>query len=296
VLHAEATLFPDPDPAASQVKKVIGADNEIRARTEKELGIWIPGMLIRPTKDRELKARQYVVMLHETPLASAVAPRNRWEQHVVSAEIGPTVRRYLDTYLGFTEVQKLLVQLAAAPPNDDARRLATAALSGGHRLRRLVQVLQRLVRETVPVTKLPIILKEVERSLSQEDVGEVVERLRPALVEQLRRPAPGISLGPTWEARIERWAQRRDGKRFLAIPADEEPLLQTLLDLIATRILETPDATIVVPDVPDGLRGLVGRLTAGRFPLLPVLASREWPGSSDQLQPLEATPPPEGVE
>jgi hypothetical protein len=300
VLHAESSLFPDADPEASRAQKLIAADAKMRVRIEQELGIRIPGMLIRPVNDPQLQEGQYLVMLHEIPLGSGTAPRGQrghWDPRAISASVERTVRRYLDTYLGVTEVQELLAlalvraQLAD-PSSEDARRLGRElASSAGDRRLRLVKTLQHLVREAVPVTRLPTILEQLDRSRSQPDFGELVDGVRRALIEP-PPPSQGIGLGPEWEAAITGWVQDRVGKRFLAIPTGEESDLQRLLDLIATRIRELPQAVIVVP---DDLRRFVEEMTADQHPRPPVCGTREWPGFVDQLQPLERIPQPETV-
>jgi tetratricopeptide (TPR) repeat protein len=297
MLHADAALFPASE--AAPVKRMVAAYQKMAGEISKEMGIQIPGIVIRASKNPDLEDRRYVVKLHEIALMSGTAARNHAEQGIVSKGIGPVVRQYLDTYLGFAEahelVDQLRDQLEDTPPTADTRRtlalVRQVSSSAPDRLR-FVQVLQRLVREAIPVTELPAILRALSRSSAAAEVDQVVDMVREALVAQLPRAAEGISLGPRWEATVARWVQHRDGKRFLAVPASEESLLPELLDNIATRILEVQEPVIVVR---DDLRRFVRRLTAARFPFLPVLARREWAGSAAELVPLEAAPQPERV-
>jgi FHIPEP family len=288
MLHGDSALFPGPD--TSPMRKLTAAYTKLTAEIEAQIGIRLPLVLIRASDESQHKGRRHVVKLHEIPLWSGIASRNHTEQRIVSEGIGPVVRQYLDTYLGFAEVDELLDRLATVSPSSEAGRIAAGLLSSGARHLRLVQILQRLVRESVPVTELEAILQAFEWAASQGEVDEVVDRMRKALVERLPRTAPGIGLGPAWEARIEGWVQRGDGKRFLAIPVGKAHLRQRLVDLIAAHTRAAPEAVIVVR---DDLRRFVRRLVAPQFPFLPVLAQGEWAGSPGELQPLEAAPQPE---
>jgi tetratricopeptide (TPR) repeat protein len=283
MLHADSALFPERE--RPPIRKLTAAYTKLTAEIEVQMGVRIPGVLIRASEDNRHKGRRYVVKLHEIPLFSETAPRTHAEQRIVADGIGPVVRRYLDTHLGHAEVQELLDQLEATARYGDARSIAPAVSSAGVDRLRLVQVLQRLVREAVPVTRLEDILKAITRSDAQAEVDEVVDRVRTALVEQLPRTATGIGLGPDWEATVQRWVQHADGKRFLAIPVGDKDHHERLLAAIGAGTSAVPGAVIVVR---DDLRRFVRRLTAPRFPSVPVLARGEWAGSPVELRQLEA--------
>jgi type III secretory pathway component EscV len=291
MLHGDSALFPGA--GTPPMRRLAAAYTGLAAQLGSQMGIRIPGVLVRASEDNRHKGRGYVVLLHEIPLWSGTAPRSHTEQRIVAEGIAPVVHRYLDTYLGFAEVDELLDRLAKVSRSAEARRVAAALPWSGARHLRLVQVLQRLVRESVPLTEPEVILQAFDQTPFQEEIDEAVETMRKVLADRLPRDAPGIGLG-TWEATVRGWVRRGDGKRFLAIPVGEADLRWRLLDQLAAQTAAAPGAVLVVR---DDLRRFVRRLVAPRLPFLAVLALGEWAGSPADLQPLAAAsqPAPERV-
>jgi FHIPEP family len=289
MLHGDSALFPGP--RSSPMKRLAAACSNLADGIEQEMGIRIPNVLIRASEADQYKGRRFVVKLHEIPLRSGTASRSQTER-IVSETIGPVVRQYLDTYVGFAEVDELLVLLRTVPPSTEVQTIATKVVVSGARRLRLVQIFQRLVRESVPVSEPETILTAFDEAAFHGEVDEAVDSMRRALVDRLPRTAPGIPLGPDWEAIVRRWVQRGDGKRFVAVPVGEQELHRRLREQIDARTRADPGAVIVVP---DDLRRFVRRLTAPWLPSVAVLAQSELDRPSSELPPLEGAPQLQGV-
>jgi len=274
------------------MKRIADACSRLTSEIVQEMGIRIPNVLIRASDARQFKERRFVVKLYEIPLVSGIAWRGQTEQRIVPEQIGPVVRQYLDTYIGFAEVDELLVWLRTVAPSTKVQTIATkVALSGARRLR-LVQIIQRLARESVPVSEPEAILEAFDQAAFQVEVDEAVDGMRKALGDRLPRTSPGIPLGPGWEAVVRGWVQRVDGKRFVAVPVGDQDLRRRLREQIDARTTADPGAVIVVP---DDLRRFVRRLTAPWLPSVAVLAQSERDRSSVELPPLEGAPQLQGV-
>jgi len=266
---------------------------QMRSTIESDVGVRIPGVQIRPSVSPELAAGGYSVKLHEIPLASGTADRGRGED-MIDRGVAPVVRRYLDTYLGFQEVQGLVEQWRVSSGDPDASALIARALPSSLARLRLVQVLQRLVREGVGITDLGAICRAVADSPSGLEVDEVVDRVRKS--ESLMPRLPGneprrrrFGLAPEWEATFERWVHERDGKRVLAVPTTEEHLVNEFVEGItslASGNSDSPPALVVR----DDLRRFVRRLTERWFPAMPVLAQSESAASAQVLKQVPFAP------
>ncbi len=290
MLHGDSALFPGP--GSPPMKRIADACSRLTSEIVQEMGIRIPNVLIRASDARQFKERRFVVKLYEIPLVSGIAWRGQTEQRIVPEQIGPVVRQYLDTYIGFAEVDELLVWLRTVAPSTKVQTIATkVALSGARRLR-LVQIIQRLARESVPVSEPEAILEAFDQAAFQVEVDEAVDGMRKALGDRLPRTSPGIPLGPGWEAVVRGWVQRVDGKRFVAVPVGDQDLRRRLREQIDARTTADPGAVIVVP---DDLRRFVRRLTAPWLPSVAVLAQSERDRSSVELPPLEGAPQLQGV-
>jgi tetratricopeptide (TPR) repeat protein len=183
--------------------------------------------------------------------------------------------RHLATFLGVQEVQNMLeegeksetegISLRKREPLDDATRLC------------LVQVLQGLVREEVPVKNLTAVLSAfAEANLECPQATDVIEKVRMVL----RSDLPGnegtrrlVGLSADFEREVENWVQERDGKTFFAIPPENtQDLLSAMREHLAGEVIRGRLALVVRN---ARLRPFVRRLIELEFPSLPVLSQAE---------------------
>jgi len=186
------------------------------------------------------------------------------------------VRRYLATFLGFQEVQDMLAQWKWETEEEDRGALLDTALPDDMARRRLVQVLQDLVKEEVPVRNLTSILAAFSEANPEcREVIEVVESVRIALRPDLPGNQGGrqfIGLSPGFEGAILRWVWERDGKKFLALPWEEA---QSLRDAVWEHMAGRDVRNLALIVREPGLRPFVWRLVEREFSTLPVLAEGE---------------------
>jgi tetratricopeptide (TPR) repeat protein len=192
------------------------------------------------------------------------------------------LRGRLDTFVGVQELQDMLdsweLHLQAAPdqaPEEDGTTpsrhdLIARALPDTAARLQLLQVLQRLLRDRVPIADLRTIL-EVFASRSSMEVSdahliEVTEAIR----LRLRKSLPGnraeslfVYLAPEIEAGIDAHITESDGRRHLALPAaDRTALLKAIRRTFDG--LPAPDPVIVTRR--DGIRPNVNELVAPENP------------------------------
>src|SRR5205823_9402569 len=136
---------------------------------------------------------------------------------------------------GFQETAGLVEQWPKGSQDRVLPALFSEGLPPGRAGLRVVQALQRLVREGVGIMNLSDILAIVADTPPEVEVDDVVERARKA--EALKGILPGnegrrrrIALAEEWEKQFEHWVDQRDGKSVLAIPIAEEPLLNAFVD------------------------------------------------------------------
>jgi type III secretory pathway component EscV len=288
-LEAEDGLFPEGQGTPLVARMIETSIPQMRSAIEADVGVRIPGVQIASSVNSELPAGGYVVKLHEIPLASGTVDRGRGEEMIYRG-VAPAVRRYLDTYLGFQEVESLVEKWRVSSGDPDASALVAGVLSSSLARLRLVQVLQRLVREEVGISDLGAMLRAVAQTPIGLEVDEVVDRVRKS--EALLPKLPGneakrrkFGLAPEWEATFERWILEHNGKRVLAIPSNEEHLIDEFVEGITSRASGNSDSPPALV-VRDDLRRFVRRLTERWFPALPVLAQSESLGSAVQLEPV----------
>jgi hypothetical protein len=167
----------------------------------------------------------------------------------------------------------------------ERRALYEQALPDNAARIRLVQVIQSLLDESVPIKNLDVILTACSsQQLEHAPARAVVEHVRTAV----RQDLPGnsgdrslIALAPDFEDTIGRQIVEQDGRRYLALAAEDElSLLDALRSQIAGRMAS--DLALVVQQ-PD-LRPFVRRLIRENYPRLSVLAIHEL---ADGLEPDE---------
>jgi flagellar biosynthesis component FlhA len=141
---------------------------------------------------------------------------------------------------------------------------------------RLLQVLQALLREQVPIKQFDAILAEfATASHAPLDVIEIAERVRMALHSDL----PGnettrtlIKLPPLLEQIIVEGIQLQSEKVFLALtPERTQEFLSELRNEVDYRPVDTLTLVVSTP----GIRPFVKRVVELEFTALPVLAEIE---------------------
>ena len=263
ILEADHSMFPDLQATPDVGMMIDDYLPRMRNRIRDEMGVRSPGVSIRPSQREGLRRGDYLVSLHEVTLGAGnatVGPENPY-LHMVTPGIERVVRRYLDTFLGFQEVAEMSGEWWLQAPGEDRARL--------------VQMLQRLVRQKVPLLRLRLILDTFQSTPTD---GRKLHDLLDSMRMKLRDELPGaagrgtlVSVGDGWERRIGGWVAGSDGTRFLAITADQEPALHSFLGRVAD--LQGQGAVLVVRD--GTLRRFVQQLIQGLFADVSVISQAE---------------------
>jgi type III secretory pathway component EscV len=275
---------------------------ELQGRIKDRTGVRIPGVQIASTSD--LTNGQYWVLLHEVPLSrGAVHDDERFDRTMLE-DLDRMVRRYLDTFLGFHEASEMVGEWESETwPDMGREELRERALSDIRSMVCFVGVLQRLIREQVPVSDLgPLIEILAEIDWNRPDWGPDAEEAAARVVEEVRRhermraQLPGNTPGtrllrlPTEvEDDIRRWVQEQDGKRFLAIPRSDMGRLARVINAVVERVPSGADDGVALVVRDAELRPFVRRLVERDLPFLPVLAEQELRHHDGEVAPA----PPE---
>jgi hypothetical protein len=206
------------------------------------------------------------------------------------------IHRHLATFLGVQETEAMLEKWV---DGQAARRAQiNGALPDAKARVRLVQVLQGLVNEAVPVKNLEAILGAFAHANPQHrEVHEVIEEVRKALRSDLQGTIANrqlIVLASDFEARLAQWLQRRDGKQFLSMPQQQVDLL---LESIRERMAGRDPHSLGLVVKKAHLRPFTRRLVEVSFPSLSVFSEQElvfedlaWRGTkieyADELLPM----------
>jgi type III secretory pathway component EscV len=206
------------------------------------------------------------------------------------------VRRYLDTFLGFQEVADMLREWWLDARDEERARRGDLIGHSAEDRARLVQVLQRLVRQRVPLLRLGPILETFQSTpVDGRRLHDLLDRVRLTLHDELPGSAgrgTPVFIGEGWERRIRGWVSGPDGTRFLAVTADQEPALYSFLGRVAD--LQGQDAVLVVQD--GTLQRFVQQLIEGRFADVSVISQAELGNTGPQSPgPALAAPEPSGV-
>jgi hypothetical protein len=210
-----------------------------------------------------------------------------WDQFEYMAyHLETVLRDNLASFVGIGEVEDLMNRWRDADRDSIARRTALidrAMADAGARLR-LMQVLQLLVKEGVPITRLEAILEECEsRDRHEGDVTIVVEAVRRRVADQLPgndRQYHFLGLSESFEKTIKEGIMLQSGRFFLVLtPEDAQGMLAALrIPLgsadqrriaLVTRMEDVFDGTTI------GIRPFVRRLTEIEFPQVKVLSVNE---------------------
>jgi len=180
----------------------------------------------------------------------------------------------LSSFLGPQEVISHLEEWQADGANELQPRqdLIKQALPDLSAKLRFTQVLQGLVRESVPITDLLTILGAFQtHGATDQEVIRVIEAVR----QQIKADLPGndtsksfLYLSPGFEKEMKKWVWDRDGRVFFAIPP--EPTQQLL-----SAVRGAVDEKSVIVTRTAVLRPFVRRLIELEFPHVMVLSSSE---------------------
>jgi type III secretory pathway component EscV len=198
------------------------------------------------------------------------------------------VRRYLDTFVGVQETEEMLQKwltdtVGTETPYESLQR---AIPTSTERIR-LVQALQRLVRQKIPVIRIDSILAAFERGRAKgESMLDLVEGLRRALKDDL----PGrdddrllVGVGD-WEAPIRQWVVRQNGSSFLALDAGEEHEFEALLGAVRGTLGEDDRRAVALVVEDHTLRPFVQQAIEGRFADVVVVSETELNGARVDLR------------
>ena len=189
--------------------------------------------------------------------------------------LGHLLRKHLQSFLGVQEVENMLEQWNAE--NDEEKRtLLQSAVPNDAALVNLAEVLQRLVKENVPVRNLLAILTAfADANPKIPELIDVTEKVRMALRSDLpvnKQIYNLIGFPQEIESGIARWVHSQDGKRFLALPVEEtRQLMDDLKTFIGDR---AADRLAIIVRTPD-LRPFVWQFVYVNYPSIVVSAEKE---------------------
>ncbi len=224
----------------------------------------IPGVWITPDRRVEAEANGYSVVEAQTVLAT----------HLME-----TIKRHAADLLTRQNVRELLDGLKETHP-----ALVDEAIPGKLSLGTVHRVLQRLLKESVPIRDLVTVLETLsdaaETTKDAEVLTEHVRRSLSSVVAHLYQDADGtirgITLGPRLEAALMVLFSPRaakEGVRPLE-PDELTAVLRTLNDLVASTKRDGRQRPVITP---PALRVGVRRLIEPILPQVPVVSLGELP-------------------
>ncbi|OOP56464.1 MAG: hypothetical protein AYP45_08915 [Candidatus Brocadia carolinensis] len=193
--------------------------------------------------------------------------------------LAAVLRVNLASFLGIQEVNNLLETWQYSGDEKERikhKELVQKALPDSSAKVRFLQVLQGLVRESVPIINLQSILESFSTNgLKDHEIIRLIEAIRVTLSSVL----PGndksynvLTLSPAFEEEIKRWLQRKDGKTFFAILPEQT---QELLSAVRDSVKERNQERLVIVTHDTDIRPFVRRLIELEFPRIMVLSSNE---------------------
>jgi type III secretion protein V len=195
------------------------------------------------------------------------------------------IREHLPLFFGVQELRNALdnwleghapFATVSADQKVSRQALLARALPDATAQQRLLQVLQALLREQVPIKQLDAILTEfATASNAQLDVIEITERVRMALRADLLGNATTrtlIKLPQPLEQMIAEGIRRQNGKVFLALTPERT---QEFLSKFRNEVDDRSEHTLTLVVSTSALRPFVKRVVELEFTTLPVLAETE---------------------
>ncbi len=310
VFEGHGSLFPAMADTP-EVQRLLEIDiPSMRQRIFDATGVTVPGVRIRPSET--LAAGCYRVRLHEIEVArgwtelerrfvpqelSGEAGRGRlseadpitgqrgvWispedaqalgvsaiDPHAfILRHVEAEVTQRLELFFGVPEL-RMLLESAAGTDGAGFEEL----LGSGPPRTRVITVALDLLREQVPLSRLPSVLPQRIDSLLGGTVDELHEQLRRALAKDLpgiRDQRTRVALSPELEARVAERLVQAGPRRVIALPRD---VARNLARDIAELVAEAPRSTALVVERTE-LRAAVWRLLRRRLPCVAVLSAAE---------------------
>lgn len=197
---------------------------------------------------------------------------------VIATHLSQILQDNADDLLGLEEVQQLLDRMKG-----NAGKLVEEVTSAVP-ITTLVQVMQNLLRERVPVRDLRTILEAVlERSAQTKDVGQLTVHVRSALGKFILQNIPGVeevvevmTLDPGLEQILLKATQGAPEGQLAIEPGLAEKLSKSLGDQVQEREMQGKPAILLVNPF---VRAPLARLFRYSLPSLVVLSYNEVPES-----------------
>lgn len=225
----------------------------------------MPALWIGPDRRAEAESNGYTVVEPQT---------------VLSTHLMETIRRHSGELLGRQETQELLDGLKETNP-----ALVEDIVPNRLSLGTLHRVLQRLLREGVPIRDLVTVLEALsdaaEQTKDPEALTETVRRQLSSTIVQLHEDTDGairgITLGPRLEMLLMALFSPRSGSDGQARPPQPDEIsdaLRELHELVAANQRDGQPCPLITPPT---LRVGVRRLVEPILPAVPVISLGELP-------------------
>jgi len=195
---------------------------------------------------------------------------------VIATHITEVIRRHAWELIGRQEVKEMVDRVAEAAPKV-VEELIPDLLTLGQ----VTGVLQRLLRERVPVRDLRTILETLaDAAPVTRDLDLLTEHVRQALARSITRQHLGtdgtlslITLAPPVEQRIQGAIQQTPQGNYLALdPDDAQGVVKGLSDAVGRAVSQGYTPVVLAAPV---IRGHVKRLSERFLPNLTVLSPNE---------------------
>jgi flagellar biosynthesis protein FlhA len=242
---------------------VSGGAAPIEGITTTDPSFGIPAVWIAPERRTQAEAAGYSVVEGQT---------------VLTTHLMETLREHAAELLSRQNVRELLDGLKETHP-----ALVEDVVPGKLSLGAVHRVLQRLLREGLPIRDLVTILEALSDAADQtkepEALGEHVRRaLSSVIVHMLggdRAPVRAVTVGPRLEVALMQLFSPRGREGARTLDAEElSAALQTLNRIVTTARTDGQYPPLVTP---PGLRVGIRRLVEPILPRLPVISLAELP-------------------
>lgn len=212
---AENKIYPDHKlaiPGATSLVKVVGID-------VKDPSFGIEATWIKPERELEAEANNYVVIEPETVLAT---------------HLSQILYKHASELIGQDDVQELLDNLTGVAP-----QLVQSVVPKLLPLHNLTAILRQVLRERIPISDLRLILELLsEMAAKNLSIADTAEALRPNLVglliqqsTPLNDPLPVVTLESSFEHLLINSAKQSEGDQLLLDGSLAERLVQSLVNV-----------------------------------------------------------------
>jgi flagellar biosynthesis protein FlhA len=255
---AENKIYPDHKlaiPGANSRIKVVGID-------VKDPSFGIEATWIKPERELEAEANNYVVIEPETVLAT---------------HLSQVLYKHASELIGQDDVQELLDNLTGVAP-----QLVQSVIPKLLPLHNLTAVLRHVLRERIPISDLRLILELLSEMAARNlSVAETAEALRPNLIglliqqsTPLNDPLPVVTLESSFEHLLINSAKQSEGDQLLLDGSLAERLVQSLVNVNEEQTEAGKKAFLVVsPQIRRKLSNFLRQHIAD----FPVLSFTELP-------------------